>query len=316
MIWSLEYWYVSVIVFCICLLWWKFQPTSGFVVPEKLINKNRRNLVRWASFILIISLVLAPLHIEFVLDKKVEKEKNINIQLVYDVSISMTATDFKPSRFEAGKLAMLHLVENLEWYNISLVAFASFPLLHIPFSDETKAIYSALESTTFADFPPTDDFQWTAIWDALLFAIKNLDDASNRNNKKWIIILLTDGDSQIWIHPDKSLEIAQKLQIPIYTLGIGQEDIEIWRLYDWQKVIAKINIPLLQKISSETHWKFFRVFTSNDFSEIFSDIESTIKWQDQEFEVLQTLSINTLFYGLIAICGGFLGFVRLRSVYK
>jgi hypothetical protein len=59
-----------------------------------------------------------------VTDKQVLVEKNIPIQIILDVSLSMSANDLQPSRFSAAKASLISLVRQLDGYSISLITFS------------------------------------------------------------------------------------------------------------------------------------------------------------------------------------------------
>ena len=74
--------------------------------------------------ILSISTILLPLDYRWVSDKVVVKEKNLPIQILFDVSLSMAADDIQPSRYVAAKDSMIKLIKQLDGYNISIVIFS------------------------------------------------------------------------------------------------------------------------------------------------------------------------------------------------
>ncbi|MEI6119225.1 MAG: VWA domain-containing protein [bacterium] len=51
-------------------------------------------------------------------------EKNIPVQIILDVSLSMAANDLQPSRFVAAKKSLISLIQQLDGYYISLIAFS------------------------------------------------------------------------------------------------------------------------------------------------------------------------------------------------
>lgn len=171
---------------------------------------------------MIVSIVLLPLDLQFITDKKIITEKILPVQIILDVSLSMAADDIQPSRFVAAQNALTTLIQNLEGYNISLITFSGIPLIYIPFSTDTSAILSKLHDTNLGDFPPTEDFVGTAIGDSLLLAIKNLDKLKIQDDKyPGIIILITDGDSNKGYDPMQVMSLIQKKAVPVFTLGIG-----------------------------------------------------------------------------------------------
>lgn len=63
---------------------------------------------------LVVGVVLLPLRISFVRDSYVVAEKNIPIQIILDVSLSMSANDLSPSRFVAAKKSLISLIQQLD----------------------------------------------------------------------------------------------------------------------------------------------------------------------------------------------------------
>jgi hypothetical protein len=66
------------------------------------------------NIILLISIVLLPLDLQFITNKKIISEKILPVQILFDVSLSMAADDIPPSRFVASKEALAGLIKNLE----------------------------------------------------------------------------------------------------------------------------------------------------------------------------------------------------------
>ena len=87
-----------------------------------------RQRIRWVYtvllILLVVSVVLIPLRISVVSDKKVVVEKNIPIQIILDVSLSMSANDLSPSRFVAAKQSLISLISKLDGYYVSLITFS------------------------------------------------------------------------------------------------------------------------------------------------------------------------------------------------
>ncbi|MEI6774472.1 MAG: VWA domain-containing protein [bacterium] len=73
---------------------------------------------------LLVCVILLPLRISVVTDRQVVIDKNIPIQIVLDVSLSMSANDLQPSRFVAAKSSLISLIQQLDGYSISLITFS------------------------------------------------------------------------------------------------------------------------------------------------------------------------------------------------
>ncbi len=305
-------WPYSLAIIIVSLGWWWRQPRPHFAVPTRMISTTRKVITCSVTIILIFCLSLLPLHIQWITGEKTIKEKTLNVQIVYDVSISMAATDILPSRFEAAKQSILHLIDNLSGYNIGIIAFAGQSIVHLPFSTNNTALYNAFSHTSFADFPPTDNFQGTAMGDAILLALKKLHSEAQRDSKSGIIILLTDGDANTGINPREAANIAGKANVPIYVLGIGREEQLIGRMHDGVRVTTSIDLALLESIAIASDGVFYKVFAQEDFISIFDTIGSLIKDHEKSTTHYETIKANNFFLLIIIGCCMFL----LRTKYS
>ena len=112
--------------------------------------------------------VLLPLQIGWLQGRSVEVAKNLDIQVLFDVSLSMTADDIQPNRFDAAKSSLIAMAQELTGYNMSIIFFSGKAFVGIPFTTDTQAVQGNLSHVSLNDFPPTLDFVGTAIGDALV----------------------------------------------------------------------------------------------------------------------------------------------------
>lgn len=287
-----------------------FNTKPKFILPTKYFHQNTYILSKTIKLFLILSVLLLPFDLQFITDKKIITEKVLPIQIVFDVSLSMAADDIQPSRFTAAKESVIRLVKKLTDYNISLITFSGIPFIYTPFSTDTQWIISALQDMSLADFPPTEDFIGTAIGDALLLGVHNL----NTINATGVIIMITDGDSNKGYDPLDVLGIIKKKNIPVFTLGLGDWDYLIGEDKRWSPVKTSINIPLLQDISKQTGGEFYRILEENNFDEFFDHIKDLIIAQETQKIENQYRVLNQYLLSIILACLLFLLYVRLKNV--
>jgi hypothetical protein len=108
---------------------WKYYGRPSYVIPDKYKNKILEIFYKFLIVFTIIVLAILPLNPQYVIGKQIKKEKTLNIQFLFDVSLSMTAKDIKPYRFEAAKQTLIDLVEKLQGYNISVIFFSGIPFI-------------------------------------------------------------------------------------------------------------------------------------------------------------------------------------------
>lgn len=94
------------------------------MVPHSQLQTKKRFVYRGILCLLLLCIVLLPLRISLVTDKHIVAEKNIPLQIILDVSLSMSANDLQPSRFAAAKDSLISLVQQLDGYTISLITFS------------------------------------------------------------------------------------------------------------------------------------------------------------------------------------------------
>lgn len=271
---------LGLLAFCSVLFF--YNATPKFLVPFRYVQK--KIYIAYLAFLSIsfLCVVLLPLRFSFVSDKRVVVQKNIPIQLLLDVSLSMSANDIVPSRFVVAKKSLISLVQQLDGYYISLIAFSGKSVVTIPFSSSSSAIVSKLTDINLADFPLVKDFLWTAIGDAMLLWVQNLQHfVQQETYKPWIVILITDGDSNIWFDPMQVLSYYKKMHVPIFVLGVGQENYLIGRDTWNADIVTTIDLPLLQKLAEDTGGKFYRILGDTSFETFFAQLSQNILSQQQ-----------------------------------
>jgi len=286
-----------------------FNLKPKFIIPFSKIsfwNVIDRFLF-WIVFVLILIL---PLQIQFLSWKTLIQEKVVPLQILFDVSLSMAADDIDPSRFDAAKSAVMSLLNEMKWYYISLIAFSGAPFVYIPFSSDQKSLSYKLENTTFADFPPDPDFVGTAIGDALILAIDNLSKLDFLD-PAGVIILITDGDSNMWYDPKDVLPFLQKKNIPVFVLWVWEQNYLIGYDYFDTAIKTSINVPLLELLAKETGGKFYRVLWKSDFSIVFDEIFDLLHKQEKELVVDEYFNLNDILFVMLIVLWFFLCILRL-----
>ncbi|MCX6823726.1 MAG: VWA domain-containing protein [candidate division SR1 bacterium] len=274
---------ISLVLIMLCGVFFFFNKKPKFLVPLKHINQRSRWVYNIFLGIFILCVVLLPLRVSVVSDKHVVVDKNIPIQIILDVSLSMAANDLSPSRFVAAKKSLISLIQQLDGYYISLITFSGKPFVYVPFSSSSSAIVAKLHSMNLGDFPPVKDFLGTAIGDAMLLGVENLQQFTNQETyKPGIVILITDGDSNIGFDPMQVVSYYQKTAVPLFVLGVGQENYLIGRDSWNDEVTTNINLTLLQQLADKTGGKFYRVLGEKSFDSFFSELSQNIVSHQQQ----------------------------------
>lgn len=185
------------------------------------------------------------------------KRQGIEIMLAVDVSNSMLAEDFEPSRLERTKYAIDRLTEKLNEDRIGLIVFAGDAYVQLPItSDYVTARNFAQEIS-----PTMVSRQGTALGAAIDLAASSFSAGSEGSR---VIILISDGEN----HEDDAVAAAKAAAergIKIYTIGIGTPEGAPIRIggdfikdANGKMVVSKLDESTLEQIAMATGGGYIR----------------------------------------------------------
>ena len=176
------------------------------------------------------------------------KTKGAEIIVALDVSNSMLAQDYSPSRLERAKLSISRLTDKLQEDRIGLVIFAGTSFVQLPVTTDYVSAKMFLGSIDTGSIP----VQGTAIGDAIRLSIKSF---SAQSEKSRVIIVISDGEN----HEDDPVEAARQAAefgIKVYTIGVGSAEGQpipveggLLRDKDGEIVVTKLDEETLRKVA-------------------------------------------------------------------
>lgn len=227
------------------------------------------------------------------------KASDFDFILAIDTSTSMLADDFNITRLEAAKEAATVFVDSVEGQsNIGLVSFASTVFVDKELISDKGEIRKIIEELNIKESGGTN------IGDTLITS-SNLLVTGGQEEKSRIIILLTDGQSNIGTPVDIAIEYAKAREIIVYTIGVGTE--EGGKLFGLD-IISKLDEDSLKNIASQTNGKYFRAESKDVLENVFKEIASFT-------EKLISLNISWILL-IIALILLALEWVLVHTVYK
>ena len=145
------------------------------------------------------------------------RQEGVDWMIVLDVSNSMRAPDFKPSRMQQAQWAVRDLVHSLKGDRIGLTAFAGEAFLHCPLTSDYGAFLMMLDEIRPGVIPRGG----TAIGVALDTAAKAIEHPDGA-----VMILITDGED----HEGDARAAAARLKakgIRLQVVGVGSAEGEL-----------------------------------------------------------------------------------------
>ena len=207
-----------------------------------------------------------------------QTNEGVNVVMVIDVSGSMQATDYEPNRLEAAKNSAKILVDSLPSKdNAGVVIFGSGATTSAYLSSNKDKVIEKL-----GNISPTNGE--TALGDGLSLGI---DMATSIENKKKVVILLSDGVSNSGIiSPSEAVSFAKSNNIQVYTIGLGSEGKTILG-YDFfgRPQYAELDEDTLKSIAEQTGGKYFKSVDIKTLNEIYQNISSDIKREKEDTNI-------------------------------
>lgn len=287
-------WIIISIIVLIIITWLYFFPYK----PRFVAPKTRQ--IQWykiITIIIVVIMILLPLNIQFPQPSQTKIIYQTPVQILFDVSLSMAANDIQPSRFTAAKSMVDALLQWWNTYPTSTILFSGIPFVHMAFGTHTDSARAKWATTHLWQFPPVPQFVWTAIGDALLLGIQNME---QNNFGSGIMILITDGDSNIWYEPEEVLWILQKKNIPLYTIGIGKsDDFTVGYDYFGGEILTTYNPEFLQELSDATGWESWIIQRNEDIEGTTQQIIQTIQSRAIATTQYPNFSLNRILLAIL-----------------
>ncbi len=207
---------------------------------------------------------------------RTSRTEGTDMVIALDISSSMLARDFRPDRLEAAKKIAANFINGRETDNMGLVVFAGEAFTGVPMTTDRAALVNYVNSL---NRDMLED--GTAIGDGLATALNRIKGGKAKSKS---IILLTDGSNNTGIiAPLTAAEIAKKLGVKVYTIGIGTNGtalypvINMFGRIEYQPQPVIIDEATLRQIASTTGGKYFRATGNKVLSEIFAEIDKLEK---------------------------------------
>lgn len=253
-------------------------------------RKSRRNDLLFYLSLLVLTFMIIGFANPHIPLKQIKE--GVNVVLVLDVSGSMQADDYKPTRLEAAKRSAEILLNSLKEKDCAgIVIFESGATTAAYLSPYKDRVIEKLRS-----IKPKQGK--TAIGDGLALGI---DMATSIPNKKRVVILLSDGVNNAGvISPQEAIEFAKTNKIQVYTIGLGSEE-KVVLGYDWfgNPQYAELDEETLKKIARETGGRYFRSVNEKTLDEIYRNISQDIKREEEETNIKDWFFLAALITFLI-----------------
>ena len=246
----------------------------------ELLEKVAPKRERWSRHVpaafLLAALALLTVALAGPTSEQRVPRNRATVMLVVDVSLSMKATDVKPSRLEAAQVAAKSFAEGLTpGINLGLISFAgSATVLVAPTTDST-AVSQSIDGLKLA--------QSTATGDALVAAMASIDSFGKvvggaEGPPPARIVLMTDGKETVGTRKAfDAAEDAKKAGIPISTISFGTEDgvVDI----EGRQQSVPVDDDSMKEIAKLSGGEFFKAASAEELRRVYDTLGEQIGYE-------------------------------------
>lgn len=203
----------------------------------------------------------------------------IDIALAMDISGSMDAMDFTPTRMESAKRVLKEFIDARSNDRISVVLFGTDAKVLAPPTFDRRAVKQLVDMISPGLFASEE--RQTAIGMGLALALKTMEQSPIENR---VVVLLTDGENNAGrIEPLEAATMAKALKARVYTIAVGSDGAAMREVVDplfgrrLVQVSAGIDEPLLREIADMTGGQFYIADDEQALSDVYRSIDELEK---------------------------------------
>lgn len=267
-----------------------------YSLGQSLKKKNitsffHKKFFYFLRFLVLLLLALAIAKWKVVDSRSKVPVSGIDIVLVLDASGSMQFRDYdddERSRFDVAKAEAIRFIEKRHSDALGLVLFGKDTVSRCPITFDKQMLKEVVDELKLGVI----DSDGTMLITGIVTAANRL---KRSQSKSKVMIVLTDGEpSEGDMDPSVGIDVAKKLGIKIYTVGIGSEQEQVF-MHPMYGIVAKpkVNKDLLTKIANQTGGHYFLARNAADMRRIYDKIDSL---ERTEHEV----PMFSLYYDLLA----------------
>lgn len=200
-----------------------------------------------------------------------QTESGGKILLVFDVSLSMEATDVDPNRLDAAKKAGEDFVDKVDKnIQIGLISFNKDVTVRLSPTLDHVGVKRAIDRLQLGE--------GTAIGDALATASEVLGPPSkdSPDMPAGAIVLLSDGETTQGRPTADGAQTAATAKIPVYSIAFGTADGTVSDPNTGQIVPVPVNGPELAATATATGGQFFEAPSANALGQAYNKISKNL----------------------------------------
>jgi Ca-activated chloride channel family protein len=211
----------------------------------------------------------------------IRPETEGRIMVLFDVSLSMMATDVPPDRLTAAQEEALAFVDAVrDDVEIGLISFSGTVNVEQQPTRDRLDVKRSIENLELAEA--------TAIGDALATGVRVLtssldsgeggDTGENATDvSPGVIVLMTDGETTFGRTSNEGAELAADANIPVFTIAFGTADGEIEDPYTGDIVPVPAQPEALEEVADISGGEAFEAGSETELADAYGQIDELLQ---------------------------------------
>ena len=231
------------------------------VVGRQLLTSNFPVLLMRILILIFVILALAGTTVTYI-----GQSNDFDFVIAIDTSSSMNADDFTPSRLEAAKEKAINFIDSLSSKTrVGIISFSGVSLINLEITDELLKVKQSIAELTISRIGGTD------LSEAIITASTLLSNTDSEEKGK-VMILLTDGQSNVGAPIEDAISYANTHNIIIYTIGIGTEQ---GGKIAGVETSLRLDEETLKQIAEQTQGAYFRAIDEKTLEDAYGQISTS-----------------------------------------
>lgn len=265
---------------------------------EKVIPKRQSWLRHVPAIVLIAALMLLTTAMAGPTAEQRVPRNRATVMLVIDVSLSMQATDVKPTRLHAAQVAAKSFAQGLTpGINLGLISFAGTATVLVAPTTDRQTVPNAIDNLRLA--------QSTATGEAIFAALQAIDGFSQvvggaEGPPPARIVLMTDGKQTIPTDDGDdprgaftAARASSDKNIPISTISFGTENGEV--TIDGKTQPVPVDDESMREIARLSGGEFYKAATAEQLRKVYDTLGEQIGFETKDADASRPwLMLGTL----------------------
>ena len=227
--------------------------------------------------------------------------------LAIDVSSSMSADDFEPTRIEAAKAAARAFVENQpSTILIGVVAFSGGGVVVQPPTADQTAVLATIDRLSPQGGTSLGQGIFSSLsaiaGEPIAIEATTLEERPETSQigpfPAAVVVLLSDGENTAPPDPLEIAQVAADAGVRIFPIGIGSPEGTVLQV-DGVNILTQLNETRLQEIASLTNGAYYNARDEESLQEIYKNIDLQLTVRAEKMEITSIMAgISALLFSV------------------